>query len=479
MLRRALQRVQGGFYIDVGANDPVKDSVTKAFYDRGWHGINAEPVAAHHQDLERDRPLDINLRCALGDSDGVIDLWECELPGLATTDVSVVDQHIIAGHHGAYHRVPVRTLASVCAEHAPAEIHFLKIDVEGGEESVLAGADFRRFRPWIVVVEATRPNSTEQNHGAWEHLLTDAGYRFAYADGLNRFYVADEHKELAQALAFPPNIFDGFVVAQQFNLEQQAGQLQATIERLDQQLREAGERAARAEAQALEAGGRAARAEAQALKAGESAAQANERALQFSERATNAEARSQEFVARAARAEALAGEHQAAAQAAAERASQLMEMAHSAQLMAQQLQGRVALGEAMAQQLQERLVTTQTQLQQQLDEARRYIQEIFASRSWRLSKPVRWVGSWVRGERGRDRAAASVAAVQTDRPLAALPAAPGSTVGATHPEGRSPEAPPPVADELEQLDIVQPLPPRARHIYREIKSAVDSAKGKH
>lgn len=465
MLWRALQRVQGGFYIDVGANDPVKDSVTKAFYDRGWNGINAEPVAAHHQDLERDRPLDINLRCALGDSDGVIDLWECELPGLATTDVSVVDQHIVAGHHGAFHRVPVRTLASVCAEHAPAEIHFLKIDVEGGEESVLAGADFRRFRPWIVVVEATRPNSTEQNHGAWEHLLTDAGYRFAYADGLNRFYVADEHQELAQALAFPPNIFDGFVVAQQFNLEQQAGQLQATIERLDRQLREAGERAARAEAQALEAG--------------ESAAQANERALQFSERATNAEARSQEFVARAARAEALASEHQAAAQAAAERASQLMEMARSAQLMAQQLQSRVALGEAMAQQLQERLVTTQTQLQQQLDDARRYIQEIFASRSWRLSKPVRWVGSWVHGERGRDRAAASVAAVQTDRPLAAPPAAPGSTPGATHPEGHSPEAPPPVADELEQLGIVQPLPPRARRIYREIKSAVDSTKGKH
>jgi len=36
LLYRALKGVGKGFYIDVGANDPEEDSVTKAFYDRGW-----------------------------------------------------------------------------------------------------------------------------------------------------------------------------------------------------------------------------------------------------------------------------------------------------------------------------------------------------------------------------------------------------------------------------------------------------------
>ena len=40
MLHRALNHVVRGFYIDVGAADPEALSVTKAFYDNGWHGIN-------------------------------------------------------------------------------------------------------------------------------------------------------------------------------------------------------------------------------------------------------------------------------------------------------------------------------------------------------------------------------------------------------------------------------------------------------
>jgi len=222
MLWRALRHVQGGFYIDVGANDPLRDSVTKAFYERGWHGINVEPVAKHFADLERDRARDVNLQCALGAREGTIEFWEWETEGLATTDADVARQHLAQGRRGESHVVPVRTLAAVCAEHGSGEIHFLKIDIEGGEDKVLSGADFQRFRPWIVVVEATRPNSTEHVFQHWEPLLTTANYECVYDDGLNRFYVAAEHAELKPAFAYPPNVFDGFVVAQQYNAEQAA-----------------------------------------------------------------------------------------------------------------------------------------------------------------------------------------------------------------------------------------------------------------
>jgi len=43
------------------------------------------------------------------------------------------------------------------------------------------------------------------------HLITDHKYSFAYFDGLNCFYVADEVSELKERLAIPPNVFDEFV----------------------------------------------------------------------------------------------------------------------------------------------------------------------------------------------------------------------------------------------------------------------------
>ena len=76
MLWRALKHVQNGFYIDVGANHPSDDSVTRAFYERGWSGINIEPLSLHMAQLKADRPRDINLQFAVGVEDGEIELFD-------------------------------------------------------------------------------------------------------------------------------------------------------------------------------------------------------------------------------------------------------------------------------------------------------------------------------------------------------------------------------------------------------------------
>jgi hypothetical protein len=97
---------------------------------------------------------------------------------------------------------PVRTLASLCAEAGLSRIDFLKIDVEGAEADVIAGMDFARWRPRVVLVEAVAPGSMAEASSAWEPVLVAAGYGFAFFDRLNRFYVADEAAELGQR--FPP-----------------------------------------------------------------------------------------------------------------------------------------------------------------------------------------------------------------------------------------------------------------------------------
>ena len=46
MLARVFAGRRTGFYVDVGAADPVNLSVTKWFYDLGWSGLNIEPNQA-------------------------------------------------------------------------------------------------------------------------------------------------------------------------------------------------------------------------------------------------------------------------------------------------------------------------------------------------------------------------------------------------------------------------------------------------
>lgn len=229
MLWRALRHVEHGFYVDVGANDPSDDSVTRSLYERGWSGINVEPLDRHIKALQAQRPRDINLCVAVGAHEGEIEIYDTAVRGWATVNPEVAQAHRASGLQVRASRVPLRRLDGIFAEFAPAQVHFLKIDVEGFEEGVLRGMDFVRWRPWVVVVEVTTPNSHVVNDH-WAPMLTQAGYQCVYFDGLNQYYLADEHQELAAAFAVPPNVFDDFVPAEQVRLKAVAAQKTAALD---------------------------------------------------------------------------------------------------------------------------------------------------------------------------------------------------------------------------------------------------------
>lgn len=214
LLWRALKGIDQGFYIDVGANDPITDSVTKAFYDAGWRGINIEPSSEWFEKLQQARSDDTNLQVAVGARKGNINFYEIPGTGLSTSD------HLIAKQHARRYdvtlekkKVQVVRLTTICEQYVPSDIHFLKIDVEGAEKSVLQGINLQKIRPWIILVESTLPGTEIEAYEDWEPSLLAADYEYIKFDGLNRFYLAKEHRKIRSSLIAPPNVFDDFVLS--------------------------------------------------------------------------------------------------------------------------------------------------------------------------------------------------------------------------------------------------------------------------
>jgi FkbM family methyltransferase len=222
-----------GFYIDVGANDPEKDSVTKLFYDQGWRGVNIEPSPEWFARLTEARVRDINIQAVASNRPGNIMFHDVLGEQLGT----VVDEY--AKHHSDLGKslrsswMKTVTLTQICEKHAPKEIHFLKIDVEGHEAEVLEGMDFARFRPWILVIEATEPNTSTPTHQKWDQRVRDAGYQFVFTDLLNRYYVSEEHSELTSRLSASAHEYTALRLAQ---LEKERNELTARLRGLEDRL---------------------------------------------------------------------------------------------------------------------------------------------------------------------------------------------------------------------------------------------------
>ncbi len=210
---RALCLVQNGFYIDIGAQHPRIDSVSRAFYERGWRGIHIEPVAKYAELLREDRPDEFVLQTVVGDFIGKIDFYVIPESGLSTVSNVIAETHQNAGFKIIVEQVDSLTLASVFQQAGKKTIHWLKIDVEGHELAVLKGWKRHPARPWIIVIESTLPLTQEPSHAEWDILLTSRGYRFTYFDGLNRFYIHKSQLYLRDSFNHGPCVFDDFTLS--------------------------------------------------------------------------------------------------------------------------------------------------------------------------------------------------------------------------------------------------------------------------
>lgn len=489
MLWRALGHIANGVYVDVGAQHPRIDSVSRVFYERGWRGIHIEPVSAFVDMLRQDRPDETVLQVAIGASEGTLELNVFADTGLSTAVELYAARHQEErGYEVQRITVPVLTLNAALRALEGKDVHWLKIDVEGFEEQVLRGWKSDRLRPWVLVIEATIPNSPEMDYESWDPIVTAAGYRFVYFDGLNRFYIANEHEELAAAFAVPPNIFDAVEVSGLASW----GLYNHAVAAAQAQLAEAAARHEQAEA--AHAAER--REQQEALLAASHVHEEAMAAIRDEHQAAMAAVRHEHEAAIAA----VRQEHEAAAAAAAARIAALEEQN---QALSGALAGRVEQCAALDQRIAHmesanaHLETAQAEIQDVLQkreqqyttacierEAARakaaqfwYLSErqreelslVYGSRSWRVSAPLREAGLGAR----QARSFAARAARWALRQSAFLRGAIGN------PGARG--APPPAAPGPDVVVVTRPggqpvlrrLSPGATKVYADLKKAVE------
>jgi FkbM family methyltransferase len=234
VLWRALRGVAHGRYIEVGANHPSHDSISMAFYARGWTGITVEPDPQFAALQREFRPGDLVVEAAVTPDDGgTVILHVVDGTGLSTLDETRARVHARAHPDGHDVAVATRRLDSILAEAGwkGQDIHFMSVDTEGSERGVLESLDLTSWRPWVLLVEATEPNTTRSTRGDWEDIVTGAGYEFCLFDGLSCFYVSSERsQQLREALSYSACVLDNYTPPALRKSEQRAVTAQALAE---------------------------------------------------------------------------------------------------------------------------------------------------------------------------------------------------------------------------------------------------------
>lgn len=195
-----------GVFLEVGAVDGVRFSVTHILESIGWTGVLIEPAPDGAEACAHNRPNATTVHAALS-----------RRGSTGTTPFTVLPSHdgqgdapdsfigtLGEGKKVSQKRrqsartvdVPLTTMNAVLEEHAPANarIDAAIIDVEGSEADLLDGFDLARWQPRVVVIEDLSFGGSASSRST----VTAAGYTLAGRIGRNDVFVHHTEPELAE-----------------------------------------------------------------------------------------------------------------------------------------------------------------------------------------------------------------------------------------------------------------------------------------
>ena len=143
-----------GFYIDVGCYHPLHRNNTFLLHKNGWSGINIDIHQFSIDLFNYLRPDDVNLNCAVSNSNGVTKMfYQKKLSQLSTID----EKQAKIAFQGNIKTSEIKcfTLNAILEKFKfnDKKIDLLDIDVEGADLKVLKGFSLEKFKPELICVE--------------------------------------------------------------------------------------------------------------------------------------------------------------------------------------------------------------------------------------------------------------------------------------------------------------------------------------
>lgn len=184
---------RGGFYVDVGANHPIKYNNTFLFNAKGWRGINIEPNPKRMKLFRIFRRHDINLNVGIGQLESELDFYVFDEHTLSTFDNNSVAEFTKIGHKvKEVIKVPVKPLSKILEEYGGGrEIDLLTIDTEGYDLEVLKSNDWEKFRPHFIIIETLeyrKEGEGKKLNNIYDSFMTDLGYNKIADTYINTIY---------------------------------------------------------------------------------------------------------------------------------------------------------------------------------------------------------------------------------------------------------------------------------------------------
>jgi len=174
--------VNDGFFLDVGSGDGTIMSNTKRLEQKGWTGICIDPFPKNMQG----RTCQVFKEVVSSESGKTVKffahpgLWGGIVDTLSDTRKKIIDTAPIV----EFTTVTLRDILERAK--APQFIHYVSLDIEGGEINALKGFPFDTYRIGSLTVEH---NFHEPTRTEIRTLLESHGYKYVHTSVRDDFYV--------------------------------------------------------------------------------------------------------------------------------------------------------------------------------------------------------------------------------------------------------------------------------------------------
>lgn len=191
LLQILQQPHDNGFYVDIGANHPLKRSNTYRLYCLGMHGICIEPNRELYHIQMKYRPLDTHIHAGCADKEDEMVFYNMNYDVFSTYDkeeatIALQDQYKLGTKLLSEDNVAVTTLEKVLDQYEinGRSFDLLSVDTEGYDLRVLQGNNWDKYKPRIIIIEAADSEKTKEI----DQYLESLSYRKKQRSGANLIY---------------------------------------------------------------------------------------------------------------------------------------------------------------------------------------------------------------------------------------------------------------------------------------------------